>query len=83
MITNAGISETVAKQIRTIELLNTATGGGARVYDMYVRVPSNTTGIQSVKAANMVNRTMKLMENGRIVIVKNGQRYNVQGQIIK
>lgn len=39
LIEVAGLTEDVAKQIRTVELLNTATGGGARVYDMYVRVP--------------------------------------------
>ena len=83
MIAQAGISETIAKQIRTIELLNTASGGGARVYDMYVRVPSKSTGIQNVKTFNIDNRTMKMMENRRIVILKNGQCYNAQGQIIK
>ena len=84
LIEVAGITEDVAKQIRTIELINTASGGGARVYDMYVRVPDySATSISTVKAANQNQRTMKLMENGRIVILKNGVRYNVQGQIIK
>lgn len=86
MIEVAGISEDVAKQIRTIELLNAASGGGARVYDMYVRVPdtSATTAITvtAAKAAPSRECTVKTMENGRIVIIKNGQRYNLQGQSV-
>jgi hypothetical protein len=81
LIEVAGISEDVAKQIRTIELLNAASGGGARVYDMYVRVPdTSATTITTVKAVNGNERTVKMMENGRIVILKNGVRYNLQGQ---
>jgi hypothetical protein len=86
MIEVAGISEDVAKQIRTIELLNAASGGGARVYDMYVRVPdtSATTAITVTAAKAALSRecTVKTMENGRIVIIKNGQRYNLQGQSV-
>ena len=74
-------SEEVAKQIRTVELLNAASGGGARVYDMYVRVPDTTaTSISTVKTANSNERIVKMMENGRVVILKNGERYNLQGQ---
>ena len=87
MIAQAGISEEVAKQIRTIELINTSSSGGARVYDMYVRVPDTgtATGIETYKdnKAYKANKTYKAMENGRLVIVKDGIRYNVQGQTIK
>lgn len=85
LIEQAGISEATAKQIRTIELLNTSSSGGARVYDMYVRVPdySGTTGISSVADSPRAAKTYKAIENGRIVIVKDGVRYNLQGQIIK
>jgi hypothetical protein len=82
LIEVAGISEADAKQIRAIELLNTATGGGARVYDMYVRVPDPTaTSISNVNANFNENaKTRKYISNGRIVIVKNGIRYNTLGQ---
>ena len=81
MIEVAGISEDVAKQIRTIELLNTAASGGARVYDMYVRVPdASATTVATLKTANSNEHIVKMMENGRIVILKNGERYNLQGQ---
>ena len=48
---------------------------------MYVKVPdTNGAGIESVMAAVQTGRTMKVLENGRLVIVKNGERYNVAGQ---
>ena len=81
MIEVAGISEDVAKQIRTIELLNASSGGGARVYDMYVRVPDvSATAVTTVKTTNCKTCTVKTMENGRIVFIKDGQRYNLHGQ---
>ena len=86
LIEVAGISEDVAKQIKTIELLNTASGGGARVYDMYVRIPDyGSTGIKTHESneVNKNNMTHKVMENGRLVIMKDGVRYNAIGQIIK
>lgn len=81
LIEVAGISEEVAKQIRSIELLNTATNGGARVYDMYVRVPVSTTGINGVtiQDANS-SKAMKFIKDGKVVIMKNGVLYNVFGQ---
>ena len=81
MIQQAGISEEIAKQIRTIELLNTASGGGARVYDMYVRVPgTGSTGVQTVQAVGQQNGTRKVLEQGRLIIIKNGERFTVLGQ---
>lgn len=81
LIEVAGISEEVAKQIRSIELLNTATNGGARVYDMYVRVPVSTTGINGVtiQDANS-SKAVKFIKDGKVVIMKNGVLYNVFGQ---
>ena len=86
LIEVADISENVAKQIKAIELLNTASGGGARVYDMYVRVPDySETGIESYQMndTNGTSNTFKTLLNGRLVILKNGVRYNAIGQIIK
>ena len=85
LIEVAGISEEVAKQIRTIELLNTSSSGGARVYDMYVRVPApqTPTGISTANADYRQAATGKYVSGGRVVIVKNGVRYNLQGQIIQ
>ena len=94
IIAQAGISEDVAKQIRTLELLNTSSSGGARVYDMYVRVPDTnggTTGIGAYEAngayganeANGANRAYKFLNGGQLIIQKNGQRYTLQGQLMK
>ncbi len=78
----AGITEEVAKQIRSIEILNAASGGEARIYDMYVRVPDySETAISNINvnaAASTV--TGKFVENGRIVVVKNGVRYDLLGR---
>jgi hypothetical protein len=50
---------------------------------MYVRVPdTSATAISTVTTANQSGRIMKIIENGRIIIFKNGFRYNIQGQII-
>lgn len=38
-------------------------------------------GVESAQSANLKNR--KVFENGRIVIYKNGQKFNVAGQAIK
>lgn len=72
-------------KVRSITFQQNGANGGARIYEMYVTIPDNsTTAVQSVKPiTTAAGRTMKLMENGRIVILKNGVRYNVQGQIIK
>ena len=78
----AGITtEEQATQVRSITIQQSGANGGARIYEMYVRVPdTNGAGIESVKAAVQTGRTMKVLENGRLVIVKNGERYNVAGQ---
>ena len=44
------------------------------------------TGIRDIDAADVLpaaQKTRKVLENGRIVIYKNGQKYNVAGQAIK
>ena len=84
VLQNAGLSEEQAKQVRTIEILNTKSSGGARIYDMYVRVPdASATSITAVKTSGKQERIMKMIENGRLVILNNGHCYNAQGQIIK
>jgi hypothetical protein len=51
---------------------------------MYVKVPANNTptGIETAKTLTVTN-TAKYVMDGRLVILKNGIRYNAQGQIIK
>ena len=68
--------------IRSITFGLTGANGGARIYEMYVAVPDlGSTGIQNINTnVNANSQTRKYISNGRIVIVKNGVRYNVQGQ---
>ncbi|MBR2253006.1 MAG: right-handed parallel beta-helix repeat-containing protein [Prevotella sp.] len=80
VIGNAGLTEDEAKNIRTIEILNTKSSGGARVYDQYIRVPLTETAISNVNANANKAVTAKFVENGRIVVVKNGVRYDLLGR---
>ena len=84
VLQNAGLTEDEAKNVRTIEILNTKSSGGARIYDIYVRVPDNqtTTGISEVKGL-VAEKTHKMLQSGRLVIIKDGIRYNAQGQKVK
>lgn len=82
VIGNAGLTEDEAKNIRTIEILNTKSSGGARVYDQYIRVPLTESAISNVnESANLnVNVPVKVVSGGRIVVVKNGVRYDILGR---
>ncbi len=40
-----------------------------------------TTGVESVRSS--VISSQKLIENGQLIIIKNGVKYNAQGQIVK
>ena len=81
----AGLDEETAKKVRSITFAQSGANGGARIYDMYVRVPvqgGTTTGI-NVVSDTAADKAHKMLQNGRLVILKNGIRYNAQGQIIK
>ncbi len=68
-------------QVRSIIFQQSVANGGARIYDMYVSVPDGTNGITSVQtSADQQNMTVKTLEKGRLVILKNGVRYNLAGQ---
>ena len=81
----AGLTEeAVRMQVRSITFQQDGANGGARIYDMLVKVPLNSTptGI-SVVGSSATDTIHKMLQNGRLVIMKNGIRYNAQGQIIK
>ena len=85
VLSNAGLTdESDRKNVRSITFQQDGANGGARVYDMLVKVPatSTPTGI-SVVSSSTADKTQKAILNGRLVIMKNGIRYNAQGQIIK
>ena len=86
----AGLTdEDVMVNVRSITFQQDGANGGARVYDMYVRVPEDagtTTGIEGVgsridgQGETLEGRRSKVFRNGRLIILKNGLQYNVQGQ---
>ena len=80
LVEAAGLSEQTAKQTRTLTLLNTSGSGGARVYDMYVRVPYKATDGISTVTTSARQGTQKVILDGRLVIVKDGQCYSALGQ---
>lgn len=74
----AGIKD--GTQVRTIELLNNSTSGGARIYDIYIRVPdTSATGIATVGTNATAAKVTKRLDGRRIVIEKNGARYTLLG----
>ena len=62
--------------------LTVATGGGARAI---VGVFGDITGVENVEAAPAEAKAKdgKFIENGKLVIVKNGQKFNAAGQQVK
>lgn len=77
----AGLDEETAKKVRSITFAQSSANGGARIYDMYVRVPATATGISGVTVQNANNsKVVKFIKNGKVVIMKNGVLYNVLGQ---
>ena len=77
----AGLDEETAKKVRSITFAQSSANGGARIYDMYVRVPATATGISGVTVQNAnSSKVVKFIKNGKVVIMKNGVLYNVLGQ---
>lgn len=73
-------SEDDLMNVRSIIFQQSDANGGARIYDMLVKVPiGDTTGITAAGAESGVNGH-KMLIGSRIVIVKNGTRYNTMGQ---
>ena len=82
VLKNAGLSDK-SESIKSITLINNNTTGEVRIYDMYVRVPDNgTTGIGTAVTGEKTARVVKFVKGNRIVIEKNGVRYNAMGQRI-
>ena len=84
-------SDDVRTKVRSITFAQSNANGGARIYDMYVSVPTNSTdGIKSHEVyepnethkTNRAHKTHKILQEAGIVIIKDGQRYNAIGQKI-
>lgn len=82
VLKNAGLSDR-SEEIKSITLINNNTSGEVRIYDMYVRVPDNKpTGIDAAVTGEKGSRVVKFVKGNRVVIEKNGVRYNAMGQRI-
>jgi len=75
-------SEDDMVNVSSITFQQNDANGGARIYDMFVRVPDNNTSISDSVFPSTKN-VVKYCRKGRIVIVRNGIYYNVQGQEIR
>jgi len=68
-------------RVRSITFAQKGANGGARIYDMYAAVYTGTpAGIISTNADAKATETRKVIKNGQVIIVKNGQQYNTKGQ---
>jgi len=78
ILDQAGITD--GTQLRSVDIQNTLTSGGVRIYDMYVRVPDE--GVNAIR--NVVNSSkysvQKVLQQGKLIIWKNNSYYNAQGQ---
>ncbi len=83
ILESAGLtSEEDRIQVRSITFQQNEANGGARIYDMLIKVPvdnGTSSGITMVNVNN-TNKARKFLDNGSLVIEQDGIRYNVQGQ---
>jgi hypothetical protein len=72
-------------KVRSITFQQNGANGGARIYDMLVKVPSSNSSATDITSANSLKagKVLKVMHNGRIVIQKDDIYYNIQGQEMK
>ena len=62
------------------EFDNSAPAPGRRRISMSVEQEQNATGIEN---AEFINGVQKRIENGQVIIIRNGVKYNAAGQIVK
>ena len=70
----------IATLLEEFPFLKRTVSGKARDLGPYERIDDVTTGVNVVPQQASATISSKHIENGRIVIVKNGMRYNLQGQ---
>lgn len=66
-----------------VAYLKAAAGATSTKYIPVVLDDSETTGIRQQNTLQTAAATMKMAENGRIVICRGNKKYNINGQIIK
>ena len=87
ILTLAGLTDEADRvNVRSITFQQDGANGGARIYDMYVKVPDySSTGILAPNTSSLTNRQSprKYMVNGQLVIEVNGVRYDAVGRQLK
>ena len=82
----AGLSDEADRMnVRTVTFQQNGANGGARIYDMLVKVPvrgGEGTAVTPVGSPEAY-RPCKVMRGTRLIIRKDGISYNVQGQRLK
>lgn len=68
--------------VRSVTFQQEGANGGARIYEMYITVPDNSsTAVQEVQEFKCSTLNVKkVVVNGRIAIIKNGVRYDLMGR---
>ena len=54
---------------------------GRRYIGMSVQGENEATGFENITAPE--GQAIKVIENGQLIIIRDGVKYNVQGQVIK
>jgi hypothetical protein len=72
-------------RVRSIVFQQSGANGGARIYEMYVSIPDGwSTGILNVhKNGDIHKRVVKCLQDGRLVIEKDGNRFNALGSPLR
>ena len=67
--------------LRAIIELTTTTGEAVKVRARVVTRENTTTGLDQIAAP--AGQAVKVIENGQLIIIRDGVKYNVQGQVIR
>ena len=79
-----GASESALKSFRAYFYVNTTTSGAnyAPRHGMRARIIKEEQTVTGINNTNVENVTLKFIENDQVVIIRNGVKYNIQGQVI-
>jgi hypothetical protein len=79
----AGLTDDAQRlSVRTITFRQNGANGGARIYDLLIKVPADDaepTTIATPRSLGAEDATKTILRHGQLVIEKNGKRYNAVG----
>lgn len=80
-LTWSGKDDTSLKAFRAY-FNRTATAGAPLRHGMRARIVEHTETATGIDNTNAENVTLKFIENNQVIILRNGVKYNIQGQVI-